>query len=101
MKLKELRDKLNSLTDEQLDGPCVIFRNEEEQGEEIDSWEEMPEDIYWMDGDFYGDLEQVKETIERDNSQHPGDPDPLKVEYFVCVKKGTFHLFINSPTLTP
>lgn len=88
MKLQELKDKLNSLTDEQLDYPVIVFEGEEEIGKEIDSWDESDEDYYWLDGDCYGNIDGAKEAIKEDDS--------ITLEDFTVIKKGTFTLLITT-----
>jgi len=65
MTYKELKDFLVTLTEEQLNQTVVVFRDDEEQGEPVDSWDITPEDIYWTyDGDCCGPLDVAKESAK-------------------------------------
>lgn len=86
MKYKELKEKLNTLSDEQLEMDVVVFENEEEQGKVIDSWDESDEDFYWDGSDCVGNLEMAKESY--------GDEWEDEKDSLVCVPKGTFSLHI-------
>lgn len=91
MTYKELKEKLNTLSEEQLNQTATVFINDEEVSCEIDSWEEQQEDIYWMDGDCYGGLQNVQEQISKMNESEPED-DKISIEHFHKVPKGFFSL---------
>lgn len=84
MKYKELKEKLNSMTDAQLNWPAVVFEGDDEQGHEIESIDESGDDIYWYEGECYGMKKDVDEAIAED--------EDLKIEHFSIVPKGTVTL---------
>lgn len=84
MKFRELKDKLNSMTDAQLDWPVVIFEGDSEYGSEIDSIDESGDDIYWLDGECYGMIDGVQDAMK--------DDADLKLEDFTIIPKGTVTL---------
>lgn len=96
MTYKELKEKLETLTEDQLNQTTVVFNNDEEIGNEIDGWEESEEDFYWMDGDCYGDLKTTNEQIVDINKTEPED-DPITIEDFTKIPKGTFTLHTLDP----
>lgn len=56
---KALKGFLETLTEEQLNQPVVVFRDDEETGEVVDSWDSTPEDVYWDDGECVGNLPEA------------------------------------------
>ena len=65
MTYKELKDFLGTLTEDQLTQKVVVFRDDAEEGEYLDSWDVTPEDIYWTDdGDCCGPLDIAKESAK-------------------------------------
>jgi len=88
MKFRELKDKLNAFTEEQLDQPVIVFENDDEMGKEIDFLEEQEEDVYWMDGDCYGFLKETQEWIDENPDEE------LTIEDFRKIPKGqpTLHI---------
>jgi hypothetical protein len=98
MIFKELKEFLDTCTLEQLDSKVVVFKNDEEQGNELDSWEVSDEDFYWMDGDCYGDRKTTEEQIlEMNQSEQPDEPYTL--DDFFCVPKGTITLHYSDQPL--
>lgn len=98
MILRELKDKLNTLTEEQLNQSVIVFDEHEEIGNEITTWDEQDEDIYWLDGDCYGNKESVLEYIEKDEDKD----DPLTIEAFHVIPKGYFTLeYSSTPPTNP
>jgi hypothetical protein len=86
MKLQELKDFLNTLSEEQLNQSAWFFEGDETDPVEIDSWEVSEEDIYWEHhGDCLGTLEEAKKTL---GENWDSEKDELAI-----IRKGTvtFH----------
>jgi len=92
MKLKELKAVLNTLTEKQLESTAVLFEGDDEIGKEIDSWEESQEDIYWYEGDCWGDAKTAQEGLDELNKE---DDDKLTLEDLFKVPKGTVTFHAN------
>ena len=89
MTYRELKAKLDTMNDKQLDWPVVIFEGDDERGYELDSFDELDEDVYWMDGDCYGMIDGAKDAIKEDET--------LTIDDFTVIPKGTVTLHYNMP----
>jgi len=66
----------------------IVFKEDEETGDLVDSWEISEEDVYWEHhGDCLGPLEQAKQSFETEEDWE-NEKDDL-----IVIPKGaiTFH----------
>lgn len=90
MTYKELKDFLGTMTEEQLNQKVVVFRDDAEEGEYLDSWDVSTEDIYWTDdGDCCGPLD-----VAKDSAKDEGIEWEEAVKDMVVVQAGQVSLYI-------